>query len=406
MRGSPFNQEQAVVKPSRFMFIAGEASGDILGAELIVALRERLGARDAQFFGVGGAQMQAAGMELIFDFARNAVFGLEAFTRLWEFRKRFNYLLEVAMQRRPDAIICVDFAGFNRRFARAVKEHVRRNAFSEWSPKIIQYVSPQVWASRPGRADKLAKDVDLLLSIFPFEKAWYARRTPNLRVEFVGHPMVDRYKGQVQSVESSKTASPTIVFLPGSRPSELKRHLPVMCEAMKRIRADLPKVRAVMVLSDRLTEMARRLGLPADFEMRSNLADALAQADLAIAKSGTVTLECAFFRVPTVAMYKTSMLTYAIAKRIVKVKWIAMPNILANEEVFPEFVQSDATADNITGAALELLRDTARRNTVKAKLGAVAASLGEPGAAHRAAEEILGLLKPASAIQSVRPSGE
>ena len=388
------------MKQLQFMFIAGEASGDVLGAELIVALRERLAGRDAQFFGVGGAQMQAAGMELIFDFARNAVFGLEAFTRLWEFRKRFNYLLEVALQRRPDAIICVDFAGFNRRFARAVKDHVRGNAFSEWSPKIIQYVSPQVWASRPGRADKLAKDVDLLLSIFPFERSWYARRTPNLRVEFVGHPMVDRYSGQVRSIDSSKTDSPNIVFLPGSRPSEVKRHLPVMRDVLKRIHADVPSARAVMVLSDRLAQMARRLGLPKDFEMRPNLADALAQADLAIAKSGTVTLECAFFRVPTVAMYKTSTLTYVIAKRIVKVKWIAMPNILANEEVFPEFVQGDATADNIAGAALELLRDMARRNTVKAKLGAIAASLGEPGAARRAADEILGLFETASAILS------
>lgn len=387
------------------MFIAGEASGDALGAELIAALRGRLNGREAKFFGVGGAQMQAAGMELIFDFARDAVFGLEALKRLREFRKRFQYLLGMAVERKPDAIVCVDFAGFNRRFARAVKEQVRRHPPADWDPKVVQYVSPQVWASRPGRADELAKDIDLLLSIFPFEKSWYARRTPHLRVEFVGHPMVDRYQGRAGPGEGSITDSPTIVFLPGSRPSELKRHLPVMHDVLKRIRLQLPHARAVMVLSDRLAELARRLGLPGEFEMRPNLADALAQASLAIAKSGTVTLECAFLRVPTVAMYKTSMLTYAIAKRIVQVKWIAMPNILANEEVFPEFVQGDATADNIAGAALELLRDPARRNSVKAKLNAIAASLGEPGAARRAAEEILGLLKTASGTECL-PSSE
>jgi lipid-A-disaccharide synthase len=388
------------VKPLQFMFIAGEASGDTLGAELIAALRERLAGRKVKFFGVGGSQMQTAGMELIFDFARNAVFGLEALPRLWEFRRRFKSLLGIAIERKPDAIICIDFAGFNRRFAQAVKTYVRHNPSSAWNPKIVQYVSPQVWASRPGRAGKLAKDVDLLLSIFPFEKAWYAKHTPGFSVKFIGHPMVDRYAGQVPKAERAATDSPAIVFLPGSRPSELKRHLPVMRNVLQQIHAAIPNGRAVMVLSDRLEEMARRLGLPPEFEVRPSLASELARADLAIAKSGTVTLECAFFRVPTVALYKTSFATYAIAKRIVQVKWIAMPNILANEEIFPEFIQSRATAENITGAALELLRDTARRNTVKARLDTIAASLGKPGAARRAAEEILGLLETKSAAPS------
>jgi lipid-A-disaccharide synthase len=155
-----------------------------------------------------------------------------------------------------------------------------------------------------------------------------------------------------------------------------------------------------MVLSDRMAEMARQLGLPREIEVQSNLADGLARADLAIAKSGTVTLECAYFGVPTVAMYKTSVATYAIAKRIVKVKWIAMPNILANEEVLPEFVQSKATPGNIARAALELLNDGTRRNTVKAKLRSIAASLGAAGASRRAAEEIVRLIEPHPAASS------
>jgi len=374
------------------MLIAGEASGDMLGSELITALRGKCGS-PASFFGVGGPLMQAAGMDLVFDFTRNAVFGLEALTHFWEFRRRFNHLLRLAIERRPDVIVCVDFAGFNRRFAHAVKERVRAGGAKGWNPKIVQYVSPQVWASRPGRADKLAKDIDLLLVIFPFEKAWYAKRTPGLRVEFVGHPMVDRY-GSSAASGGPITATPRIVFLPGSRRSELQRHLPVMSAVLARIRTGFPGARAVMVLSDRVAEMAREIGLPPEFELRPDLAGELSGADLAVAKSGTVTLECAFFRVPTVVMYKTSPLTYAVARSIVQVKWIAMPNILADEEVFPEFVQAQATVEQVAGAALELLRDPARRSRVKSKLDRIAASLGQPGAAGRAAEQILGLFGP------------
>ena len=380
------------------MLIAGEASGDTLGAELITALRAQLTAAvpttDAppQFFGAGGPLMAAAGMELIFDFTQRAVFGLEALKRLGEFRQRLLHLKQLAVERRPDVIVCVDFAGFNRRFAHAVKEHVR-NAGGGWNPKIVQYVSPQVWASRPSRADKMAKDIDLLLAIFPFEKDWYARRTPQLRVEFVGHPMIDRYAGQVPERGSQWPGDrPCLVLLPGSRPGELKRHLAVMLETLRLIRKKKPGAQAVMVLSDRMATLARTMGLPSDVEVQSNLAAALAQADLALAKSGTVTMECAHFRVPTVVMYKVSLLLLVVARMIMTVKWITMTNILANEEVFPEFQQGRATPENLARAALELLTDPARRTTVQMKLEKVATSLGEPGASRRAAEQIIRLL--------------
>ncbi len=377
------------------MLIAGEASGDMLGAELLHALRERLGGREAQFFGVGGPQMQNAGMEVILDFTRNAVFGLELFKRILEFRRQFEDMARLAVERKPDVVIGVDFGGFNTRFAQTVRQKALQS--NGWRPKLVQFVSPQVWASRPWRATKLARNLDLLLTIFPFEKSWYAQRTPNLRVEFVGHPMVDRYGRGADAAERAANGAATIVFLPGSRPSELKRHLPIMRDVLQRIRMAVPEVRAVMVLSDQLAEMARQIGLPAEFIVRPNLADELKQADLAIAKSGTVTLECAYFGVPTLVMYKTSAITFAIGKRIVQVKWVAMPNILANEEVFPEFLQSAATAPNIASAALELLGDPARRSRVKAKLATIVAALGEPGAARRAAKEIIGLLEPPNA---------
>jgi lipid-A-disaccharide synthase len=382
------------LKPLTFMLIAGDASGDMLGAELIAGLREHAG-RDLQFFGAGGPGMQAAGLELIADFTRDGVWGLEAILRMREFRRRFQQLLHLAIQRQPDAIVCIDFAGFNRRFAHAVKERIRQSSPADWNPKIIQYVSPQVWASRPGRADKLAGDIDLLLTIFPFEKAWYAKRTPHLHVEFVGHPMIDRYRTHTATADRPlNPEAPLIVVLPGSRPGELKRHLPVLRDTLRRIREVKPGARAVMVLADRLVARAQEIGLPENVDMQSNLAEALARADLAIAKSGTITLECAFFGVPTVVFYKTWAVTWAIGKRIVQVKWVAMPNLLANEEVFPEFLQNAATAENISAAALELMADTGRRNRVQAKLREIRASLGEAGASGRAAQEILKLLGP------------
>jgi lipid-A-disaccharide synthase len=380
--------------PLTFMFVAGDASGDVLGAELIAALRPRAG-EGAKFFGAGGPGMQAAGMELLDDFTRDGVWGLQALFQVRKFSQRLQGLLRLAIERQPDVIVCVDFAGFNRRFAHAVKEHVRSKTDSKWNPRIVQYVSPQVWASRPGRANKMAQDIDLLLVIFPFEKAWYAQRTPQLRVEFAGHPMVDRYAGKLTTEQKPfNSESPLIVVLPGSRPGELKRHLPILCEALRRIRETKPNTRALMVMADRLVPMAREIGLPPNVEIQSDLADALARADLALAKSGTVTLECGFFGVPSVVFYKTWWLTWEIGSRIVQVKWAAMPNLLANEEVFPEFLQPAATAENISRSALELMADAGRRTKVQSKLRTIRASLGEPGASGRAAEAILNLVRP------------
>jgi lipid-A-disaccharide synthase len=217
---------------------------------------------------------------------------------------------------------------------------------------------------------------------------------PKLRVEFVGHPMVDRSpESRVQSPKS-ENATPTVLLLPGSRKSELQRHLPPMLGALKLIREKVPSAKAKMVLPDEtLKQLADKLSsLPPDMEIQTgNLPQALAEADVAIASTGTVTMECAFFGVPTVTLYKTSWSTYQIAKRIVKVKWLTMPNILADEEIFPEFVQNAATPENIAAAALELLQNEPRRIQIKKRLAEVVSSLGGPGATARAATAILRL---------------
>jgi len=379
------------------MLIAGEASGDLLAAELVSALRGQL--PDAQFFGAGGAKMAAAGVELAFDLTQHSVIGIsDVLKKYFEFRRLFHQLLALAIERQPDVVIGVDYGGFNLRFGQAIKRYVRDNPFSKWDPKIVQFVSPQVWASRPGRADKLARDYDLLLSIFPFEKAWYAKRVPQLRVEFVGHPMIGRFTNDDLRLTSGPRPSASIVnrqsqilLLPGSRKSELQRHLPVLLAALKLIQEKLPAVKAKMVLPNpSLMTLAKSLG--ADLEIQiGELPWALAESDVALASTGTVTMECAFFGVPTVTLYKTSWLTYQIARRIVTVKSLTMPNLLAGETVYPEFIQHYATPENLSRAALELLQDESRRTKIKLQLAKVISSLGEPGAAGRAANAVLSL---------------
>lgn len=386
------------------MLIAGEASGDLLGSELVEALkkarteRERNGKEcNLEFFGAGGPNMAAAGVELAFDLTRHSVIGLwEVIKKYGEFRRLFNQLLALTIEKQPDVIIGVDFGGFNLRFARAIRSHLRNNS-TGWSPKLVQFVSPQVWASRPGRAKIIAENHDLLLSIFPFEKKWYAERVPGLRVEFVGHPIIDRHKQTVGKGSQARVDAPPlkVVLLPGSRESELCRHLPVVIGAAERIRSAIPEARFRVVLPDEnLRQTAMKLvELPAWVQIQvGGLAEALKDAMIAIASTGTVTMECALFGVPTVALYKTSWSTYQIGRRLVTVQFLAMPNILAGEKIFPEFIQNDATPDKVAAATLQLLNNPEQRAAVSAKLGRVISELGAPGAVDRAAMKVMEFL--------------
>jgi lipid-A-disaccharide synthase len=401
------------------MLIAGEASGDTLAAELVSALRSKVLESESaptadvqplrtelapRFFGAGGPRMAAAGVELAFDMTKHSVIGIsEVFKKYFEFRRLFNQLIKLAIECQPDAIIGVDYGGFNLRFGRAIKQFVRanQNLFNNWNPKIIQFVSPQVWASRPDRAYQIERDYDLLLSIFPFEKDWYARRVPKLRVEFVGHPMVGRFTNddlrftrahaEGASIANHKSQ---ILLLPGSRADEVRRHWPVVTGAFQLLRRELPQLRGKMILpSDALVQSVKSLGVPEGLELQiGGLTSALAEADLAITKSGTITMECALFGVPAVVFYKTSWPTYLIGKQIIGVKYLAMPNLLADAEIFPEFVQHAATPENISRAALDLLKNTSRRQEIRARLEKIVSSLGGPGASQRAAEAIIRVL--------------
>jgi lipid-A-disaccharide synthase len=394
------------------MLIAGEASGDLRAAELVGALRERLvaggmtatadvqplrTALEPRFFGAGGPRMAAAGVELAFDLTQHSVIGIsDVLKHIVKFRRLFRQLLRLAIERQPDVIIGVDYGGFNLRFARAIRNYVHRHRtpFVPWNPKIVQFVSPQVWASRPGRAQTLAANHDLLLSIFPFEKAWYAQRVPKLRVEFVGHPMVGRV---VKSeIRNPKSGVPNVVLLPGSRADEVRRHLPLLVQVARKIRSELPARFHVVLPTQELAATAAMMTTVEEaeglIEYDMGLSQALAVADLALTKSGTITMECAAAGVPAVVFYKTSWPTYVIGRSIVTVKYLAMPNLLADEAIYPEFIQHAATPENLARAALELLRDEARRGAVQTKLARAVASLGGPGAAARAAAAIADLL--------------
>jgi len=344
--------------------------------------------------------MAAAGVELAFDMTHHSVIGVsDALKKLAEFKRLMDQLVALAVERKPDFIICVDFSGFNRRFGHAVKQYVRarRGPFNNWSPKLVQYVSPQVWASRPGRAWKMARNFDLLLCILPFEKAWYARRVPNFPVEFVGHPIVERHCDSTGGTPEARLGgdgpTPELLLLPGSRVGELKRHLPPMIEATRKIHAARPDVRFRMVLpAENLRQMALAQPGPPGMEIQiGGLSESLAAATVAIASTGTVTLECALFGVPTVALYKTSWSTYWIARNLVTVKYLAMPNLLADAPVFPEFIQGAATGENLARTALDLLDSPPKRAAIRSQLAAVVKSLGNPGASERAARAIRGL---------------
>ena len=403
------------------MLIAGEASGDMLAGELVTALRQELTAAEVdyttdsqplrtglepRFFGAGGPRMAAAGVDLISNLTDHSIIGVPSPRSYLQSRKRFHELLRAAIERQPDVIIGVDYNYFNLRFADSIRNYTnhRRGWFQDWHPKLVKYISPQVWASRENRVHQIARDYDLILSIFPFEKDWYARRAPGLRVEFVGHPMVDRFvEFKNRNALPRDTGAQQILLLPGSRVKELQRHLPVMQETLRQIRKELPGVRAKMVLPARsLIELASKPVSMPDFEIQlGNLPEALASADLAIASTGTVTMECAFFGVPTVTLYKTSWVTYELGKRIVKVKSLTMPNLLAGEEIFPEFIQNQATPANISRAALDLLRNNTRRSAIQSRLAEIVSSLGGPGASRRAAQAIAQLLEAESKTNRV-----
>jgi lipid-A-disaccharide synthase len=277
---------------------------------------------------------------------------------------------------------------------------VRRQSshFGNWRPKIVQFVSPQVWASRESRVYSLQRDYDLILSIFPFEKPWYAEHAPNVRVEFVGHFLVDRFP-QARKLREMHRAipgnPPHVLLLPGSRKGELARHIPVIVETARRIQSQQNAIFTMVLPSEEhrrhFAGLINQPGVHVNTQV-GRLHEALAKSDLAIASSGTVTLECAYFGVPTVVLYKVNQIEYEVARRIVKVPYMAMPNLLANKPILPEFLQHEATPEALADAAMKFLKDAALRDDTLRSMDRAVSTLGQPGSCRRAAHAVLSLL--------------
>ncbi|MGA2222626.1 MAG: lipid-A-disaccharide synthase [Verrucomicrobiia bacterium] len=356
------------------MFIVGEASADAHAAALIRELRKQ--SPDIQLFGAGGPQMKAAGMKLTVDLTEHAVVGfVEVLKNYGKFRRIFNDLLAEVGRRKPDAIVLVDFPGFNLRFAKAVKQRFPQT-------KIIYYISPQLWAWHASRARQIERDVDLMLTIFPFEKDWYATHAPKLRVEFVGHPLAERMRDDGGGM---KREEKLVLLLPGSREREVAKIWPIMAKVVDLMPDDLEFVAAAVN-----EQTAAMMMNHPRVEVQVGKAQELMQrAALAITASGTATMECAFYGCPMIVVYKVNWLTYLIGRIVVTVNWLAMPNVIADREVVPEFIQGDAQPNHIAAAARGLLENTAKRETMQKELAAVVGNLGGPGASGRAARLIL-----------------
>ncbi len=361
----------------KLYLIAGEASGDTRGAELMRALREQ--APGVKFFGAGGPQMGALAGGDFFDWVHEAVVGLwDVLKKYGYFRAQFDRMLDEIDRIQPDALVLIDYPGFNHRLAKAARK--RRPEM-----KIIDYISPQVWAWNRGRIPKMARYLDLMLCIFPFEKPLY--EASGLPTEFVGHPMLD-------SLAAKRLAGPRetdlVALLPGSRGKEVRKIFPVMLESARLMRAQNPGLRfaAAAASETRAAEMRAMAGDLCDIRV-GTAHELMQRAAAGMVCSGTATLESAYFGLPMVILYRVAWLTWVVGKILVRVPFLGMPNILAGREIVREFLQDAAKPEEIAPAVLTLVNDPSARDTLQHELAAVIAQLGAPGAGSRAAQAIL-----------------
>ena len=367
----------------KLYMVAGEASGDSRGAELMRALRTH--DPTLEFFGAGGREMRALGGAHFTDWADEAVVGLwDVLKKYGYFKAQFDRMLADIARIQPDALILIDYPGFNLRLAKAVKAKLPRI-------RTIDYISPQVWAWNRGRIPKMARYLDLMLCIFPFEKPLYEKS--GLRTVFVGHPLLDSLAAK--RVEEAR--APNLVGLfPGSREKEVRKIFPVMVEAAQRMRDAQPELRfeasaASHQLADQMLAILKRQGENEDFcavSVRSSHV-LMQRSAVGMVCSGTATLEAAYFGLPFSVTYKIAWLTWVIGKRLVKVPFLGMPNVLAGREIARELLQDAATPEALAEETLRLLRDDHARARLQGDLESVIKNLGASGAARRAAEAII-----------------
>jgi lipid-A-disaccharide synthase len=365
-------------------FVAGETSADNHGAALMSSLRQR--GVDLNFIGRGGPQMRAVAGERLKDWLGDAaVLGLwEVIRKYGYFRKEFRETLKEIQESKPDAVVLIDYPGFNLRLADALRKQ-------SGEQKIIYYISPQVWAWNRGRIKKMARFVDLVLCIFPFEVDLYNKS--GLCAIFVGHPMIERLRSHRTDIKRD----PNLIGLfPGSRLPEVRKIFPVMIESVSELQKQNRKMHfevaaASQELAVALTEILDRHARDRQVvEIKVGETAAIMQrAFVGIVASGSATLEAAYFRLPFVLVYKVAWPTYLAARLVVNVKHLGMPNVLAEREVAPEFIQHRAKPEAIAKTVWQLVENADARERMISEFDAVVGKLGEGEASEKAAGAIL-----------------
>jgi lipid-A-disaccharide synthase len=364
------------------MIIAGEVSGDMHAAGVVRSLTERYAG--ARFFGVGGDLMKEAGVEIMYHVDDMAVVGLAEVVRRYGFLKKvFKHMLAEVRERRPEAVILVDYPGFNLRFAAKVKP---------LGIKVIYYVCPQVWAWNRSRIPRMARILDRLITIFPFEVDCF--EGTGLKVNFAGHPLVDEAREALaeEPVELPWKGMPKVALLPGSRTHEIASMLPVMWSAAAILEETHPGIGFIVATpSEKQASVVRNVmsGLssgPSMYEVTvGQTRQVLRQAEAAMVVSGTATIEASLMRCPMIIAYKVASLTYFLFKLLIRIPFIGMVNIVAGKEICPEMVQGKATPQALADSIVPFLHDGQPRRTMIEALKSVNSSLGSGDAARTTA---------------------
>lgn len=371
------------------LIVAGEASGDVHGAGLVRELRKKL--PDLEFFGIGGDRMAEEGVEIVYHVREMSFLGFfEVVKHLPFVRKVFRKMEALLEEREPCLVLLIDYPGFNLRFAGEAK----RRGFP-----VLYYISPQVWAWGERRLKKIARRVDRMIVIFPFEEELYRRE--GMDVRFVGHPLkdvvkVDRSKKTFFRELGLDPTRPTVGLLPGSRHQEVRRLLPEMRKAYDLLRERMDGLQAILGMAPTLSAEVYQPFLDEGKAVRSvqnRTYEVMAHSDAVMVASGTATLETAILGTPMIILYKLSSPSFLLGRMLVKLKLIGLVNIVAGKEIVPEFIQGNIKAEKIGEEVFNLLTDAERQKSVKQELQEVSRRLGERGASERAAEAVVEFLE-------------
>ncbi|MGD1151703.1 MAG: lipid-A-disaccharide synthase [Syntrophales bacterium] len=384
-------QDKESGSKKRIMIVAGEASGDLHGGNLVQAMHKI--DPEIRFYGVGGRNLKEAGVELIADAADMAVVGLtEVVSKLGMILKVMAQLKASLKKDRPDLLILIDYPDFNLPLARAAKKY---------GVKVFYYISPQVWAWRRGRIGKIKKIVDRMAVILPFEANLY--REAGVDATFVGHPLLDVVRTKYPRKEALRRFDlregvTTVGILPGSRQSEVTRLLPVMLGAAAIIKEKIKPVQFVLPLADTL-DIAFVSQIIAKYPVAVRLIpnevyDVIGCTDIAMVASGTATLETALMETPMIIIYKVSAPSYYVGKMVIDVDHIGLVNIIAGKEIVPELIQFEASPEKIAAEVMDILAAKERMERIKAELKKIRDMLGSHGAAERVARLAYDMINP------------